>query len=120
MPVVPDVDVSGLRGVREQHDDVHEQAERDDDRANDGAHGDGGGGRPAHVHHGELEAEARDHRVHATGEVGAHELVNDQVKANEADADGEAGLEALAEAGAEAHAENREDDGHHDRDAQAR
>ena len=119
VPVVPDVDVGRLGGVGDQHHDVDQQAQRDDDRADHGTHGDGGGGGPAHVHHGQGQAEARDHRGDGTGEVGTHQVVDDQVQADEADAHGEAGLEALAEARAEGAADDREDDGHDDRDAKA-
>lgn len=37
VPVVPDIDVSGLGGVGEQHEHVHEQAQRNDDGAHDGS-----------------------------------------------------------------------------------
>ena len=64
-----------------------------------------------------LEAEALDHGGDAGGEVGAHELVDDEVQADEADADGKAGLQALAKAGTEEHAEDRKNDRHDDGDA---
>ncbi len=120
VPVVPNVDVGGLGGVGDQHHDVDQQAQRNDDRAHDGAHGNGTGGGPAHVHDAQRQAKALDHCGHAGGQVGAHELVDDQVKANEANANGQTGLKALTKAGAKQNAQDGQDNGHHDRDAQAR
>lgn len=119
VPVVPDVDVDGLGGVGEQHQQVHDQAERDDEQADRGAHGDGRRGGPAHVDDGEGQAEALDHGLDRRGEVDAQEVVDDEVQADEADADRQTGLEALREAGAEDGADDRDDDGHHDGDAKA-
>ena len=119
VPVVPDVDVGGLRGVGEQHEHVHQKPQRDDDRPDDGAHGDGRGCGPSHVHHGQRQTEALDHSRDGGGKVGAHELVDDQIQANEADADGEAGLEALAKARAKADPDDGQHDGHDHGDAQA-
>ena len=117
VPVVPDVDVDRLRGVRDEHEDVHEQAEWDDEHADGRAHGDGRRRGPAHIDDVQGEAEAGRHLLHGGCETRAEHVVDDQVQADEANADGEAGLEALTKAGAQDGAEDGEQDRHHDVDA---
>ena len=119
VPVVPDVDVDGLRGVGEQHHDVDNEAKRDDEHADVGAHGDGGGGGPADVNRGQGQAEASDHVGGCRGKRSSQKAVDDEVQADEADADREASTKALAEARTKAAAKNSQEDRHHNGDAQA-
>ena len=114
VPVVPDVHVHGLREVREHQDEVDDERQRDDDEANRGAQGNCGAGGPAHVDRGELQAKAVNHLLDGRSDGGAEQLVDDEVQADEANTDHEAGLQALAKPSAQAADDDRNDDRHHD------
>ena len=119
VPIVPDVHVGRLGGVGEQHDDVHKQAKRNDEEANGGAHGDCRRRRPAHIDDVEGQTKAGGHLLNGGRQVGAEHVVDDQVQADEAHTNGEAGLEALTKAGTQNGTDDGKDDGHHYGDAQA-
>ena len=119
VPVVPDVNVDGLRGVGKKHHDVDDEAERDDEHTDVGAHGDGGGSGPADVNRGQGQAEAGDHVGGSRGERGAQQAVDDEVQADEANTDGKTGAKALAKTGAEGATKNGQENRHHNRDAEA-
>ena len=117
VPVVPDVNVDGLGGVGEQHDDVHHQAQGDDHGANIGGHGDGGGGGPAHVDDRQGEAVPFHHGLGGGAKVLAQQA-EDGGDAHQADAHGQTGAERLAGLGSEEDAQQRHPHGHHNRGTQ--
>ena len=114
MPIIPDVDIDGLSSVRQKHDDVNDETERDDDGTNDRTHRDGGGSGPADIDNRQAEAEALDHFLNGRSKRRAEQAIDDEVKADETDADGKAGAQALTESRTEHAAKNRDYDGHND------
>ena len=65
-----------------------------------------------------MQAEAVDHRLRGGAEV-VKQQVDDHIDADEADADGHAGLKGFADSHAEDESDHEEDDRHHHRGAQA-
>lgn len=111
LPEVPDVDVDRLRRLRDEHEDVDEQAERDDEDAHLAAEGDRRRARPADINDAQVDAEAvrhgRRHRHDGPLQQRQH-----QVDADEAHAHEQRGAQGFRKARAEADAHDQQNDRH--------
>ena len=73
MPVVPQVDIHRACGLRDEHQEVDTQADRDDERPHGRVVGHGGGSRPTHIEDVELQmVDLRDSRERVA-EVGGEQ-----------------------------------------------
>ena len=117
MPVVPQVDVHRAGTLRDEEQEVDAQTDGDDQRADGGVIGHGGGSRPAHVEHAELQvvefADGRQRTAEVVGQQGRHDA-----QTHETDTHIEARLQRLAERHAYAEADDGKEDRHHHRCAQ--
>ena len=114
MPVVPQVDIDRARGLRDDHEEIDAEADRDDESAYGGVVSDRGSSGPAHVEDTEVEREDVLNGLQRVFEVIGQKGCDD-TEADEADADIKARLQSLAKLHADAEADDGEDDRHHHR-----
>ena len=111
--VVPDVDVHGLGGLEDEHEDVDAKNLKDQEGDDRGSPGDGRDGAPAHVSDVEVQAKVGDHGGGSRGDGGLQK-VDQQVDAHEAAGNGDTALECLGERQTEDQANDGDDDRQHD------
>ena len=117
VPVVPQVYVNGACTLREQHQEVHTQTDRDNERTDSRTIGHSGSSRPAHVKDTQLQVVKFRNLTERVTEIIGQQSRYD-AKTDEADAHVETALERLAEFHADAQTNNSKEDGHHHRCAQ--
>ena len=118
VPEVPHVHVQRAGEAPEQHHNVHGNADGDDPEADLRAEGNGGRRRPAHIDDVAGDAGVRGNGLRHLAEVGPHQA-DDEIDADEGDADGDTGAERLARAGAQNHGNDEDDDRQQNRRAQS-
>ena len=114
VPVVPQVNVERARGLRQQHEHIDAQADRNDKRTHCCIVGNRRCSRPAHIEDVELEVIKVTNSFQRIVEVGGQQSC-DHTQPHKADTHIESGFESLTELHTDTQADHREDDRHHDR-----
>ena len=119
VPVVPDVDVDRLSEVNQDKKQVNDECQRNDNQTNGGAECNCCTCWPTDVDDVEGQTKAVDHLLNCRSNCGTKQLVDDEVKAEKANADHKASLEALTKACSQSATDDGQDDWHHDCNTEA-
>src|SRR5262245_9073238 len=95
MPEIPDIDIEGAGDARQQQHQIDTDPDRNDPKADRRTESNGCGRGPTHIDHVTYDAGILDDRLGDIAEAGPHQA-DDEIDADEGDADGDAGAESAA------------------------